>query len=482
MRIGELRKRFPPALETGMERLDDRDEICGLTHRNRELRNGYAYVSFRGDLPPLDPKRLILSKVPLPTSNPNLVYPNLEEVSREVALAVNEDILKNTTLVAVTGTNGKSTTVEFAAQLHRRLAPEKKAATLGTLGLSVEGYRKSSPNTTPFPLDFQAALREAHSRSSRVLFFEASSHALSEDRLKGLKIEHGAFTNITEDHLDYHKKRESYIGAKLKLLPLLGSSAVINRDCPVLGDVQHDGIRICGVTLANRDTGDALGLRLKDCVPDEQGFNGTLCDGTGAAFPFRLHAMGDFNLHNMLCAAGLLYCMGFTIGQTAPLIESLRPPVGRFESVPLNLPGRVLIDYAHTSDALKRALGALRLHFPGKRLRVLFGCGGDRDRGKRPTMGEIAGKLADEVWVTSDNPRSEEPSGIIDEILTGLHATGARLNIEADRKKAIHAALASQLEDDVLLLTGKGHEMDQDIAGHKKDFDERQICREFTGS
>jgi UDP-N-acetylmuramoyl-L-alanyl-D-glutamate--2,6-diaminopimelate ligase len=372
------------------------------------------------------------------------------------------------TLVAVTGTNGKTTTTALARHL---LNAGDDAGSIGTLGaFDGKGEAVSSTAgslTTPGPVDLQATLASMATRGVRTVVMEASSHSLDQRRLDDLTFAAAVFTNLTQDHLDYHRTMEEYLAAKLRLSGLLGISGfeIVNLDDPAWSRMPtRSSRRITFGTAAGAD------VRADDILLDNAGSVFQLVTSWGQA-TVRLPLLGDYNIANALGAAAAALALGRPFTEVVERLRTSPQVPGRMELI-TESPCVVLRDYAHTPDALERALLALRPLTPGK-LIVVFGCGGDRDRGKRPLMGRIAGELADLTVVTSDNPRTEDPDGIIDEIERGM---GGKAHLRfTDRRAAIAAALAEGRAGDTILLAGKGHETYQVIGKEKLPFDEREI-------
>jgi UDP-N-acetylmuramoyl-L-alanyl-D-glutamate--2,6-diaminopimelate ligase len=378
------------------------------------------------------------------------------------------------TLIGITGTNGKTTTTGLVAQLLDRSGD---TGTIGTLG-AFDGAGRPVPSaagslTTPGPVDLHATFAALRERGVRRVAMEASSHSLDQGRLDGLVFAAAVFTNLTLDHLDYHGTMEQYRGAKLKLLGLLAKDALValNADDPAWAAIPRSAnsltfgfspdadLRATGVALG------ATGSRFR-------------LEGRCGIREIVLPLPGEFNIANALGAATVALGLGVPLDEVVARLAVARQVPGRMERL-VSEPFAVLRDYAHTPDALERALLALRPLTPG-RLLVLFGCGGDRDRAKRPIMGRLAGTLADFTVVTSDNPRTEDPDAIIDEIMTGLPPAAPYARV-TDRRTAIHTALDLARQGDTLLLAGKGHENYQVIGKEYLPFDEREIVAELLG-
>jgi UDP-N-acetylmuramoyl-L-alanyl-D-glutamate--2,6-diaminopimelate ligase len=357
------------------------------------------------------------------------------------------------TVVAVTGTSGKTSVVEFARQI---FATSHAAASLGTIGLVKPQGRTYGALTTPDPVALHRCLAELAAEGITHVAFEASSHGLDQHRLDGVRLAAAAFTNLSRDHLDYHPDMAAYLAAKLRLFTELlpaGRTAVINADGGCAGAV------IAAARSAGRGVftigkaGEAV--RLSSIA--REGFTQRLrVAHRGEMFDITLPLLGEYQAANALLAAGLALAVGEPAGRVFPALGELRGVRGRLEVVGRARGGLIVIDYAHKPDALAAALDALRQAVPGRIVCVL-GCGGDRDRGKRPIMGRIAVDKAHHVIVTDDNPRSETPAAIRAEILAG--APGAREI--GDRSEAIRAGVRLLGAGDVLLIAGKGHETGQ---------------------
>ena len=378
------------------------------------------------------------------------------------------------TLVGVTGTNGKTTTTGLIRHL---LNANGSSGSIGTLG-AFDGRGEPVTSTagtltTPGPIDLQATLAAFVTRGVDRVTLEASSHSLDQGRLDGLVFAAGVFTNLTHDHLDYHGTMEAYLVAKLKLGSMLSDNGVevVNLDDRAWGVLPTRSRR---VTFGLHRAADVRG---EDVVLDAGGSRFRLggCFGTAEV---ALPLLGDFNVANALAAAGCALGLGVPLAEVAARLSSAPQVPGRMERL-TEVPCIVLRDYSHTPDALERALATLRPLTAG-RLVVVFGCGGDRDKGKRPIMGRIAAELADVVVVTSDNPRTENPGAIIDDIEQGMGGV-AHLRIP-DRLTAIHTALQQARPGDTLLLAGKGHETYQVLGTEKVPFDEREIVRRAIGA
>jgi len=386
---------------------------------------------------------------------------------------------RSLTLVGVTGTNGKTTTVGLLRHLLDE--PTHRAASIGTLGVLLGSEGAPFPGggglTTPGPVELQRVLRALVDTGVTRVAMETSSHALDQRRVDGLSFAAAVFTNLTRDHLDYHGTMEAYRAAKLRLVGLLARDgvAVLNADDPAWHGVTNAPRTL---TFAAHETGADVAAREVEYVASGSRF--LLVTATGA-HPVSLPLIGDFNIANALGAAAVAVTLGMSVAQVAQRLSNAPQVPGRLEV--LRTSPTVLRDYAHTPDALDRALRAVRPFTRESadnagRLIVLVGCGGDRDRGKRPAMGRLAEQLADMVIVTSDNPRTEDPERILDDIEAGM---SERKHVRiVDRRDAIAYALQHAAPHDVIVLAGKGHETYQIRGTTSYPFDERVIVAELS--
>jgi UDP-N-acetylmuramoyl-L-alanyl-D-glutamate--2,6-diaminopimelate ligase len=382
-------------------------------------------------------------------------------------------------LVGITGTNGKTTTSYLVDALLR--ARGLGTGIIGTIQYVLGGETRPAGQTTPEALDIQAMLAEMRGRGIGGVTMEVSSHALALSRVEGLDFDVAVFTNLTQDHLDFHGTFEEYRRAKRRLFELLaaspkrGRTAVINADDPA-GATMVTGLDVPVLAFG---LGPAARVRAVEHASSLDGIRMTV-DTPRGRLMVRSGLIGEHNVMNLLGAVATGLALGLAPDVVAGALAGVRAVPGRFEQVRAGQPFLVVVDYAHTPDALERVLATARRITRG-RLGVVFGCGGDRDRGKRPIMGEIAARLADRVWVTSDNPRSEPPEAIVDEIVTGVTRVAggaARATREPDRRQAIRAALDWAEAGDTVVVAGKGHETYQIVGAEVLDFDDRLVARE----
>jgi UDP-N-acetylmuramoyl-L-alanyl-D-glutamate--2,6-diaminopimelate ligase len=454
----------------------------GVGMDSRTIRPGMLYIAVRGAQADghryvADAVRRGAAAVVVESAQQSGVPEILVRDGRRAALALGQAWYgrpsRRLTLIGITGTNGKTTTTGLIRHLFNAAGG---TGSIGTLG-AFDGRGEAVPSTagsltTPGAIDLQATLADLLARGTTHVVMEASSHSLDQGRLDGLAFAAGVFTNLTRDHLDYHETMEAYLAAKLKLIGLLnlGGIEVINLDDEAWRIMPPRAPR---VTFGLHPAAD---VRATGVVLDAAGSRFQLEGGFGRT-EASLPLLGDFNVSNALAAAACALGLGQPLEEVmARLAVSPQVP-GRMERIS-DVPCIVLRDYAHTPDALERALATLRPLTSG-RVIVVFGCGGDRDRGKRPLMGRIAAEGADLAIATSDNPRTEDPDAIIDEIEQGMGDV-PHLRIP-DRLAAIHAALGEARPGDTLLLAGKGHETYQVLGTEKVPFDEREIVRGATG-
>jgi UDP-N-acetylmuramoyl-L-alanyl-D-glutamate--2,6-diaminopimelate ligase len=401
--------------------------------------------------------------------------------------------------VGVTGTNGKTTVTYLIESMLRAAGIEP--GVIGTINYRYCGDAVPAHHTTPESLDLQELMDKMIRAGVKAVTMEVSSHALVQERVRGLDFDVGVFTNLSRDHLDYHRDMDDYFLAKSRLFTdYLKASAKRDKAAVIYADDPRGRELIA--KLGNEDLelwsygeGRQWDIHPLNVVRNAAGLRGKIRAKT-QTIEFASPLIGAANLQNIMAAAGVGLALGLGTEEVAQGIGQLRAVPGRLEKVANDLGVTILVDYAHTPDALEKVLGAVRPVTPGKLITV-FGCGGDRDRGKRPLMGEIAARLSDIVIVTSDNPRTEDPLAIVNEVEAGVRKTGLKkfrvskretldsgpetergYCVEADRRAAIGIALRSASPGDSVLIAGKGHE-DYQILGTKKiHFDDREAARE----
>ena len=364
--------------------------------------------------------------------------------------------VSNVDLIAVTGTNGKTSVSHYISQLLDFL--EVDNGVIGTLGMSKT--QNKSINTTPDIFSIYSTLEEYSSNKVNIAVIEVSSHALMQGRLEGLSFIQGIFTNLTQDHLDYHETTDNYREAKGKLFKNnFSKRAIINRD-----DENHQYF------LDTASDKEPITFGVDDLEFFKNSDKGFICQLND--YVFEIPLVGEFNLSNAIAAYNSVKCLGFSDDQIIPCLAKLSPPPGRMQQLASS---NIWIDYAHTPDALDNALSTLRMHYPEFNIRVIFGCGGDRDKGKRQMMGKIASERADSIILTNDNPRSEDAQAIIDDILAGTKVEND-VQIILDRGDAIRSAIQSLGEEEALLIAGKGHETTQVIGSKSHPFSDIEVA------
>lgn len=405
---------------------------------------------------------------------PNLPVDNLRWLASDIADEVFGNPSGKLWMVGVTGTNGKTSISQWVARAFNLLG--RKCAVIGTLGSGFPGRLNTTGNTTPDAIVLQEDLARFVADGAQAVAMEVSSIGLDQGRVSGCCMDIAVFTNLTRDHLDYHHSMEAYAAAKARLFDMPGLKSVVLNFDDLMGVVQarrlaaNSNLQVMGYSLIpdNASAAPAHHMLVAENLRTTtvgMRFN-VLFDGQRAEMSVGL--VGQFNVSNLLAVIGVLIQSGYSFEQAIEAARDLTPPEGRMQTLGGIGEPLVVVDYAHTPDALEQALFALR-HTVGSRqgrLICVFGCGGDRDPGKRPLMGEVAARLADQVVITSDNPRSESPAGIVAQVAQG--APGARCIV--DRAEAIRECVLQAGVNDVVLIAGKGHEDYQEIQGQKHHF------------
>jgi UDP-N-acetylmuramyl-tripeptide synthetase len=372
-------------------------------------------------------------------------------------------------MIGVTGTNGKTSVSQWIAQCLTALG--KKTAVLGTIGNGFIDNQTTATNTTPDAILLQGMLAEYVAQQADAVVMEVSSHGIDQGRVNGVEFDIAVLTNLSRDHLDYHETMEAYGDAKKKLFAWDGlSSAIVNVDDAFGGELVNT-LKTQGkpCTTYGFEAADVLASNLK---LHDAGFSMKVATPQGNAL-ITAPVLGRFNAYNVLAVLATLLALKVSLADAVSVIEKIKPVLGRMQQFGGgNLP-LVVVDYAHTPDALEKVLSTLKEQAHGQ-LICVFGCGGNRDAGKRPLMGAVASKLANAVIVTSDNPRSEDPAAIISAVVSGMQG---KFSIEPDRTRAIQQAIQLAKQGDIVLVAGKGHENYQEIAGVKHPFDDALIAQ-----
>jgi UDP-N-acetylmuramoyl-L-alanyl-D-glutamate--2,6-diaminopimelate ligase len=377
-------------------------------------------------------------------------------------------------MVGVTGTNGKTSVAHWIAQACTALG--RKTAVVGTVGNGfppvgdAPGALTPARNTTPDPIELQQRLAHYRQQGAAGCAMEVSSHGLVQGRLNGTRFDIAVLTNLSRDHLDYHGDMDSYAAAKARLFAWPGLEwAVLNTD-DAFGVRLESEVRTARVAGYGFRRGAVVGESLR---LSQAGLHLRVRTDWGDA-ELDAPLLGRFNAANLLAVLTTLLVSGVKLSDACRALASITPPPGRMQTLGGGSHPLVVVDYAHTPDALEKVLATLREVAGGGRLVCVFGCGGNRDRGKRPLMGQAAVAGADEVWITSDNPRNEDPRRIIDDILAG---TGDKPHVEPDRARAIFEAIGGAHHGDVVVIAGKGHEDYQEIAGERQPFSDVAVAR-----
>ena len=463
-------------------------EVLGVVQDSRRVGAGDLFVAIRGENADGNDHvdeaisrgaSAVVSEKPPPPSAASV--PWVRVVRARLALGrlaarLAGDPAERLVLAGVTGTNGKTTTATLlAALLERRYG---SAGFVGTVGYRAGGLELEAPRTTPEAPVLQELLARMVDAGIPAAALEVSSHALALDRVAGCRFDVAVFTNLTREHLDFHGDMNGYFGAKKRLFELRkeGAAAVVNID-------DAYGARLAAElpepvwTFSSRGlAADAVARRIV-CDLSKTSFEVLAGEKT-----FRLASplLGRFNVENILAAASAGLALGLSPDLIGDAVASVPRVPGRFERVDAGQPYPILVDYAHTPDALERLLAAVR-DLSQKKIVLVFGCGGDRDRGKRAPMGEIAGRMADIAIATSDNPRSEDPDAILSQVEVGLAASGATKYLKiADRREAIRAAIDLANPGTIVVIAGKGHETTQVVGGRELPFDDREVARSLA--
>ncbi|MCL2104668.1 MAG: UDP-N-acetylmuramoyl-L-alanyl-D-glutamate--2,6-diaminopimelate ligase [Kiritimatiellaeota bacterium] len=421
----------------------------------------------------------VVSETPLrECPKTNVVVKDVRLALAVLANALNGWPSRKMEVFGITGTNGKTTTAWLLSELLR--TGGWNPGLLTTVHAAYQNRVIPATRTTPDACELHALLAAMAGAGCDSAVMEVSSHALDQQRTAGIRFAGAAFTNLSHDHLDYHGSMEAYWETKKRLFLQLahekpGASAVCFLDAPYGSQMAEflAALPVKRITCGFSATAD---IRAEEVSLTPDGSRFTLVTADGARVPLSVHLAGRHNIANLLCAVALALPAGVPLDAMGGVLQTIRPQWGRLERVPVDAAFRVFVDYAHTDDALTNVLSAIREMSKGRTV-VVFGCGGDRDRVKRPLMGRACADGADVLVITSDNPRSEKPEDIITEIMAGI-PQGTVVHAETDRRAAIRLALSLAKEEDVVLIAGKGHESFQEIAGRAFPFDDRLVVME----
>lgn len=466
------------------------DEVKGIVLDSRDVKNGYIFVAIKGfhsdgldfvnDAINNGAICIISDRDFNVKSNKNfekVIVNNIYDFYSELVLTFYDYPAKNLNLIGVTGTNGKTTTTYILDSIYREKGD--KTGIIGTIENKIIDEIIESKNTTPEISSLQKILHMMVEKGVKTCFMEVSSHALVLDRVKGCYYNGAIFTNLTEDHLDFHITMENYFLAKKKLFESLksGSTAVINIDdkysSRLLESIPKEDVNIIKYSIKNKNISDVYA---KNINFDKKNFlsNFEIVFNEKEKIVISTKLLGKHNIYNILAAAGMAYAQNINLNLIKKGIETLNGVRGRFEFIREGQDFAVVIDYAHTDDALKRILKALK-SFNMNRIITVFGCGGNRDRKKRPLMAEVASMYSDYIFVTNDNPREEDPKSIALDIEIGLKKMDYNnYTVQLDRKEAIKEAISMARKDDIVLIAGKGHENYQIINNKKYHFSDKE--------
>lgn len=476
---------------TAMVRGDDHVEVAGLTHDSRRVAPGdvfccvpgvttdghdYAETAVGAGAAALIVERFVDVDVDVP----QVLVPDVRAVMGPLAAEVHGRPSAAMTVCGVTGTNGKTTTTFLLESIGR--AAGLTPGVVGTVATRIGGRTIDATLTTPAAPDLQALLARMRDEGVGLVAMEVSSHALSQGRVDGVEFAAAAFLNLSHDHLDYHGSMEAYYAAKGLLFDTRRTrAAAVNvgdeRGPDLARRCRAAGIETITFAVTPAPVGEGPDLLALDVSVTSAGIE-FLLDGpvTDGSRWIRTPLAGSFNVANALAAAATAIAAGLPGDAVVDGLAAATPAPGRFERVERGQDFTAVVDYAHTPDALAAVLDAARDLTDGRVL-VVFGCGGDRDRQKRPAMGRVAGERADVVYVTSDNPRSEDPDAIVEEILEGVPG-GTDAVVELDRRSAIAGAVSDAGEGDVVIVAGKGHETGQTVGSEARPFDDRIVVAE----
>ncbi len=464
------------AQDLGIEYTGPQAEITAVDYDSRKVGRGSLFCCLVGEktdghnfasMAVEKGASALICQRPLPLNVPQLIVPDGREAMARAAACFYGHPEREMTMLAVTGTNGK-TSVTYMVKSVAETAG-KKVGLIGTIQNLIGEEKVYTERTTPESVDLFALLRRMADKGVELVVMEVSSHALAQQRVAGIPFKAGLFTNLTQDHLDYHKTFENYRAAKKKLFAQCGI-AILNGDDETAAYMK-EGLSIPVWTMGIHHPGEfyARGIEI---TTQGASFHLFTPQGNGR---ISLHISGLFSVYNAMGTAALCTAAGIPFSCIVKGLEGLRGVAGRLECVDTgDRPFSVYVDYAHTPDALQNVLETAR-GFTRRRLISVFGCGGDRDHGKRPIMGEIGGRYSDHVILTSDNPRTEDPMDILKAVEEGVKRTATPYIVTENRREAIREALEEAGDGDVIVIAGKGHESYQEINGVRHHFDDKEI-------
>ncbi|NLX86882.1 MAG: UDP-N-acetylmuramoyl-L-alanyl-D-glutamate--2,6-diaminopimelate ligase [Clostridiales bacterium] len=465
---------------------DPEAEVTGVSYDSREVKPGHLFVCVEGfnwdghdfaEQALQNGARVLMVQREIPVTGPGVTVIRVKD-SRKAMAAVGHVFYdfpsQKLKVIGVTGTNGKTTTTYLIKSVLESAG--HSVGLMGTIAIRIGDKEIPALRTTPESLDLHRLFAEMVEGGIEYAVMEVSSHSLDLDRVGYVDFDYGIFTNLTRDHLDFHGNMKNYLDAKIKLFKSTDKFNIINADDPS-SDTILERIKNSPTPSVTYGIKTRADFSARDIQLDPTGVKYNLA-WKGKNIPIEVRIPGIISVYNSLAAAAALLCEGISPEHVQGGLKEVEGVRGRSETIDTGKGFSVIIDYAHTPDGLENILSTIRGYAKG-RIITLFGCGGNRDREKRPMMGEIAGRLSDFVIITSDNPRKEEPHQIIDEILPGVEKTGCSYICIVDRREAIEYALEMAGKDDIVVLAGKGHEIYQEFADHKVEFDERKIVAEI---
>ncbi len=477
-------------------------EIRGVAYDSRHVREDYLFVAVKGfsvdghdyikDAINRGAAAIVSEKAAADLKDANqvavqhdaafIVVDDSREALARIAASFYGKPSGRLSLIGITGTNGKTTTSFITRNILD--AGGKRAGLMGTICYITGDERTASSHTTPESLDLQRCLSEMVYNKMDYAVLEVSSHALALKRIEGCSFKTAAFTNFTQDHLDFHGTMDEYFRAKSRIFSYLAPEgiAVLNRDDPMIRPLEKTldcSVVTCGLgegAMIRAENIRESGVRSQESGTQSKGLRGISLDvkTPDGRFSVESQLIGRFNVYNILMSIGIAYSLGLSLEVIRRGVRNTRPVDGRFETIDEGQKFLCIVDYAHTDDALKKLIEAARPLTTG-RLITVFGCGGDRDRAKRPLMGSVASELSDFVFVTSDNPRNEDPLEIINGIAKGIRKNNYA--VQPDREEAIKEAVSMAKEGDTLLVAGKGHEDYQEVRGERRHFSDREVLK-----
>ena len=479
MKLWELLTEMPYVVETRGDMNTEIREITSSSHDRTDRGLFFCIVGARFDAHDYAPEALengcvaLIVERFLPLPVPQVMVNNGRASMARIADAFYGHPSRRMRMIGITGTKGKTTTTYLLKSICERAG--LKCGIIGSTGTLVEDQHLDSKLTTPDPIDLQRTLRMMADEGVKVCCMEVSAHAIDMNRLDGMSFEVGCYTNLSQDHLDYFYTMDRYFETKKQFFTSgMVRNAAVNADDETAEKLTKD-VQVPFITYGICVNADVFA---RDIEITEEGVHFSVMMQGMNEIGIHMHMTGMFNVYNALAASSCALIMGIAPEKIREGLEAVTRVPGRIEVLPTGTPYKVILDYSHSPDALQNILKTVR-QFTRNRLIAVFGCGGDRDKGKRPMMGEIGGKMADYCILTSDNPRTENPLVILAAIEKGIRTTSGRYEVIENRREAIRRALSMAEDGDIIVLAGKGHETYQEIMGIKRPFDEKVIVSEL---